>query len=80
MYDFHIGGRKKMGDRIKRVQNFRGLTQKELGLALGFDEKSADVRIAFNARLLDGFFKEWQLRKKNWQMGRSVNKNITSGN
>ena len=31
-----------VGDRIKRVRNFRGMTQKELG----FDEKSADIRIA----------------------------------
>ena len=35
-----------VGDRIKRVRNMRGLTQKELGLAIGFDENSADVRIA----------------------------------
>jgi len=35
-----------VGNRIKRVRNFRGLTQKELGLALGYDEKSADVRVA----------------------------------
>jgi len=35
-----------VGDRIKRVRNFRGLTQKELGLAVGYDEKTADVRIA----------------------------------
>jgi transcriptional regulator with XRE-family HTH domain len=117
-----------IGDRIKRVRNFRGLTQKQLGLALGFDENSADVRvaqyetgtrtpkedmlrqiagvldvnfrslydptlyaaedvmftlfeldehykttihdfdgkkcIAFNYRLLDNFFAEWQLRKR----------------
>jgi len=35
-----------VGDRIKRVRNMRGMTQKELGLAVGFDENSADVRIA----------------------------------
>ena len=35
-----------VGDRIKRARNFRGLTQKELGIAVGFDEKSADIRIA----------------------------------
>ena len=35
-----------VGDRIKRVRNMRGLTQKELGLSVGFDENSADVRIA----------------------------------
>lgn len=35
-----------VGDRIKRVRNFRGMTMKELGMAVGFDEKSADVRVA----------------------------------
>lgn len=35
-----------VGDRIKRVRNLRKLTQKELGLALGFDENTADVRVA----------------------------------
>jgi len=35
-----------VGDRIKRVRNFRGMTQRELGVAIGFDFKTADVRIA----------------------------------
>ena len=35
-----------IGDRIKHARSFRGMTQRELGLAVGFDEKSADVRIA----------------------------------
>jgi len=35
-----------IGDRIKRVRNFRGLTQRELGAALGYDDNSADVRVA----------------------------------
>ena len=35
-----------IGDKIHRIRNFRGLTQKELGLAVGFDDISADVRIA----------------------------------
>ena len=35
-----------VGDRIKRVRNFRKMTLKELGMAVGFDENSADVRIA----------------------------------
>ncbi|HWR19024.1 MAG TPA: helix-turn-helix transcriptional regulator [Clostridia bacterium] len=35
-----------IGERIKRARNFRKLTQKELGLAIGFDENTADVRIA----------------------------------
>ena len=34
-----------VGDRIKRVRNFRGLTQRELGIRAGFDESTADVRI-----------------------------------
>lgn len=35
-----------VGDRIKRIRNVRGLTQKELGFAIGFDDKTADVRVA----------------------------------
>lgn len=35
-----------IGDRIKRIRNIRGFTQKDLGLALGFNENSADVRVA----------------------------------
>jgi transcriptional regulator with XRE-family HTH domain len=34
-----------VGNRIKRIRKMRGMTQKELGLAVGFNEKSADVRI-----------------------------------
>lgn len=34
-----------IGDRIKRIRNMRKLTQKELGLAIGFDKKTADVRV-----------------------------------
>ena len=34
-----------VGDRIKRARNFRGMTQKELGIAIGFEEKSADIRM-----------------------------------
>ena len=35
-----------VGERIKYIRNMRDMTQKELGLAVGFDENSADVRIA----------------------------------
>ena len=35
-----------IGERIKRVRNIRGMTQRELGLTVDFDENSADVRIA----------------------------------
>ncbi len=35
-----------VGDRMKRIRNFRKMTMKELGMAVGFDESSADVRIA----------------------------------
>jgi len=35
-----------VGNRIKKIRNMCGMTQKELGLAIGFDEKSADIRIA----------------------------------
>ncbi len=35
-----------IGNNIKRLRNLKGMTQKELGLAIGFDNKTADVRIA----------------------------------
>ena len=35
-----------LGERIKRIRTFRGLTQRELGLKLGYEERSADVRVA----------------------------------
>ena len=35
-----------IGERIRFIRNLRGMTQKYLGARLGFDEKSADVRIA----------------------------------
>ena len=35
-----------INDRIKFIRNLRGMTQKYLGLAIGFPEKSADVRMA----------------------------------
>lgn len=34
------------GERIKFIRNLRGMTQKYLGMIVGFDKKSADVRIA----------------------------------
>ena len=35
-----------LGERIKRIRIFRGLTQRELGLKLGYEERNADVGIA----------------------------------
>jgi transcriptional regulator with XRE-family HTH domain len=35
-----------IGERIKTIREFRGLTQYELGLAIGFDEKAARARIS----------------------------------
>ena len=34
------------GQRLKFVRRFRCLTQKELGILMGYSEKTADVRIA----------------------------------
>lgn len=34
-----------IGQRLKFVRRFRRLTQKELGLLMGYSEKTADVRI-----------------------------------
>ena len=35
-----------IGERIRFIRNLRGMTQKYLGMAIGFDEKTADVRLA----------------------------------
>ena len=35
-----------IGERIRYIRNLRGMTQKWLGMAIGFDEKTADVRLA----------------------------------
>jgi len=35
-----------IGEKIRRIRTFRGMTQKELGIAIGLDEKGADNRIA----------------------------------
>lgn len=35
-----------IGERIRYIRNLRGMTQKWLGVAIGFDEKTADVRMA----------------------------------
>ena len=35
-----------VGERIRFIRNLRGMTQKILGLAIGFPEKTADVRLA----------------------------------
>ena len=35
-----------IGERIKRMRNLRKITQKDLGVAIGFAENTADVRIA----------------------------------
>ena len=35
-----------IGERIRYIRNLRKMTQKWLGMAIGFDEKTADVRMA----------------------------------
>lgn len=35
-----------IGERIRFIRNLRGMTQKYLGMSIGFDEKTADVRMA----------------------------------
>lgn len=43
---FKGGGTYDSRRKIKKIRTFRGMTQKELGLAIGFEEKGADNRIA----------------------------------
>ena len=35
-----------IGERIRYIRNLRNMTQKWLGMAIGFDDKTADVRVA----------------------------------
>ena len=35
-----------IGERIKYIRNLRGMTQKYLGLLIGFPDRAADIRIA----------------------------------
>ena len=35
----------QLGEKIKRIRQFRGLTQQELGEAIGLDVRSANTRI-----------------------------------
>ena len=35
-----------IGERIRFLRNLRGMTQKYLGTAIGFPEKTADIRQA----------------------------------
>lgn len=42
-----VGGNKvQIGERIKKIREFRKITQKDLGVALGFPLTSASIRIA----------------------------------
>lgn len=36
----------RIGERIRHIRKLRGMTMKQLGMAVGYDEKTADVRIA----------------------------------
>ena len=42
-----------VGEKIKFIRNFRDMTQKELGVGIGFDEKGADNRIAIMRRIIE---------------------------
>ena len=35
-----------IGESIRFIRNLRGMTQKYLGMSIGFDEKTADIRMA----------------------------------
>lgn len=35
-----------IGERIRFLRNLKGMTQKWLGIAVGFPEKTADIRMA----------------------------------
>ena len=35
-----------IGERIRYIRNLKGMTQKWLGMAIGVDEKTANLRVA----------------------------------
>ena len=47
-----------VGDRIKRARNLRGMTQKELGIAIGFEEKSAETSASHNTKATPALLKK----------------------
>ena len=46
LYYIKRSGNVAIGERIRFIRNLRGLTQKWLGMAVGFPEKTADIRMA----------------------------------
>ncbi|WP_034602436.1 helix-turn-helix domain-containing protein [Clostridiisalibacter paucivorans] len=68
-----------IGDKIRKIRTKRGITQKELGLSIGFSERTADVRIAqyesgkkikFHLIGLDHLLEEWYEKKKALESGK----------
>jgi len=65
------------GDKIRAIRVFWGMRQKELGMAVGFSEKTADVRIAQyesgsrtpKKPLLARFAKALQVKPQNFEAG-----------
>ena len=52
-----------MGMRIRHFRILRGMTQKALGIAVGFPQYSADVRIAqYDGAIL----KKWTAKSERW--------------
>ena len=59
------------GSKLKIIRSFRGLTQKQLGVMVGFDEKNADVRVRhYELGIItpkkDGMLKIAQILKVNY--------------
>lgn len=46
MLNLERGDDLAIGDKIKKIRIKREMTQKELGLAIGFNERTADIRMA----------------------------------
>lgn len=46
MLNLERGDDLAIGDKIKKIRLKREMTQKELGLAIGFNERTADIRMA----------------------------------
>ena len=54
-----------IGERIRFIRNLRGMTQKFLGLQVGFTERTADIRMA----QYEGLLEPWEEMAQKYRNG-----------
>ena len=62
-----------IGERISFIRNLRGMTQKFLGLQVGFSERTADIRInrqnGSNFAKMTGLLEPWEEMAQKYRNG-----------